>query len=43
MQMSHDQKVTAFLMETCGTRCIAAAFLDFFMSVSVSDTMPRAT
>ena len=43
MQMSHDQKVTAFLMERCGTRCIAAAFLDFFMSVSVSDTMPRAT
>ena len=41
--MSHDQKVTAFLMERCGTRCIAAAFLDFFMSVSVSDTMPRAT
>ena len=30
-------------MERCGTRCIAAAFLDFFMSVSVSDTMPRAT
>ena len=43
MQMSHDQKVTASLMERCGTRCIAAAFLDFFMSVSVSDTMPRAT
>ena len=43
MQMSHDQKVTAFLMGRCGTRCIAAAFLDFFMSVSVSDTMPRAT
>ena len=41
--MSHDQKVTASLMERCGTRCIAAAFLDFFMSVSVSDTMPRAT
>ena len=41
--MSHDQKVTAFLMERCGTRRIAAAFLDFFMSVSVSDTMPRAT
>ena len=42
MQMSDDQEVTAFLMERCGTRCIVAAFLDFFMSV-ISDTMPRAT